>query len=133
MGVDPNLLSTSINCIVAQRLARRLCVHCRVPHEASREELLEADVVAAGDSKTLYGPGGCLQCEGTGYQGRVALYELMPIHGLGRILLEGTTDEIFAAATELGMRSLREDGIRQALVGVTSLDEVRRVTGERLG
>lgn len=67
-------------------------------------------------------------CYTTSYAGRVALYELMPIHGLGRILLDGSTDEIFDAAVAAG---LREDGARLSLAGVTRLEEVRRITGDR--
>jgi type II secretory ATPase GspE/PulE/Tfp pilus assembly ATPase PilB-like protein len=131
LGVDPDLLAGSINCIVSQRLARRLCQHCREAYEPTPEQVLEMNLVQVGETRALYRSRGCLQCGGTGYSGRVALYELMPIHGLGRILLEGSTDEIFDAAVGAGMRTLREDGIRLSLQGVTSLDEVRRVTGDR--
>jgi len=89
------------------------------------------NLVTAGESPTLYRSTGCLQCGGTGYTGRVALYELMPIHGLGRVLIQGSTDEIFDAAVAAGMRTLREDGVRQALAGVTTVEEVRRITGDR--
>ena len=81
--------------------------------------------------KPLYRAVGCLQCGSTGYSGRVALYEVMPVHGLGRVLLHGSTDEIFDAAVGAGMRTLREDGVRLSLAGVTTLEEVRRVTGDR--
>ncbi len=130
LGVDPQLLPSAINCIVAQRLARRLCTYCREPYRASPDEVLEAGVVQAVEKPTLYRAAGCLQCDETGYRGRVALYEVMPMHGLGRLLVEGSSEEIAAAAIEQGMRTLREDGIRQTLAGVTSLDEVRRVTGD---
>ena len=79
---------------------------------------------------TLHRGAGCLQCSGTGYQGRVAMYEVMPIHGLGHVIVKGSSEEIFEAARELGMRTLREDGLRLALAGITSVDEVRRVTGD---
>jgi type IV pilus assembly protein PilB len=131
LGVDPDLLAGSINAIVSQRLARRLCQHCREPYEPTGEQILAMDLVQVGAAPVLYHPRGCLQCGGTGYSGRVALYELMPIHGLGRVLLDGSTDEIFEAAVASGMRTLREDGVRLSLQGVTSLDEVRRVTGDR--
>jgi type IV pilus assembly protein PilB len=130
LGVEPQLLPSAINCIVAQRLARRLCVYCRQPYTASPEEVQEVDVVSTVDAPTLYRATGCLQCDETGYRGRVALYEVMPMHGLGRLIVEGSSEEIAAAAVELGMRTLREDGIRHALAGVTSLDEVRRVAGD---
>ncbi|HUZ82240.1 MAG TPA: GspE/PulE family protein [Gaiellaceae bacterium] len=129
MGVEPSLLATAINCIVAQRLARRLCEHCRLPHEPSVEERA---LLGVGAGAVLYRAGGCSRCGGTGYRGRVALYEVMPIRGRIRRLVEASTEEIFAAAVEEGMTTLRSDGIRLCVAGVSSLDEIRRVTGDRL-
>ncbi len=131
LGVDPDLLAGSINCIVSQRLARRVCQHCREPYEPSQEQIMEMNVISTGSSPTLYRAAGCLQCGQTGYAGRVALYELMPVHGLGRVLLDGSTDEVFEAAVAAGMRTLREDGVRLSLAGVTTFAEVRRITGDR--
>ncbi len=131
LGVDPDLLAGSINCIVSQRLARRLCPHCREAYEPTQEQVISMNLISAGSTPTLYHAKGCLQCSSTGYSGRVALYELMPVHGLGRVLLEGSTDEIFEAAVAAGMRTLREDGVRNSLAGVTTLEEVRRITGDR--
>jgi type IV pilus assembly protein PilB len=131
MGVEANLLATSINCIVAQRLARRLCLECREAYVAGSQELSELGLPDAGERVTLYRPTGCVQCAETGYRGRVALYEVMPIQGKVRRLMGGSTEEIFAAAVEQGMKTLRDDGIRQCLAGVTSLEEIRRVTGDR--
>ena len=131
LGVDPDLLAGSINCIVSQRLARRVCAHCREPYEPSEEQQNAMALISTGSNPTLYRAAGCIQCGHTGYAGRVALYELMPVHGLGRVLLDGSTDEIFDAAVAAGMRTLREDGVRQSLAGVTTLEEVRRITGDR--
>ena len=132
LGVDPDLLAGSINCIVSQRLARRICMHCREAYEPTAEELERGGLVALGATPpTLHRGTGCLQCGGSGHAGRVAMYELMPVHGLGRVLLDGSTDEIFDAAVAAGMRTLREDGVRQSLAGVTTLEEVRRITGDR--
>jgi type II secretory ATPase GspE/PulE/Tfp pilus assembly ATPase PilB-like protein len=131
LGVDPDLLASSINCIVSQRLARRLCMHCREAYEPNQEQIISMNIVSGAANPTLYRAVGCLQCGSTGYSGRVALYELMPVHGLGRVLIEGSTDEIFEQAVSLGMRTLREDGVRQSLAGVTTLEEVRRITGDR--
>ena len=75
---------------------------------------------------------GCGRCGDTGFRGRVALYEVMPVAGEIRRLIEGSTDEIFEAAVRGGMTTLRQDGLRLCLEGVSSLDEIRRVTGERL-
>ena len=133
MGVEPSLLATSINCIVAQRLARRLCTHCREPYWPEEHELAELGLERPSDDTWLYRPVGCVHCSGTGFTGRVALYEVMTVQGrLRRLLESGSTDEIFAEAVAQGMMTLRQDGIRLALEGVSSLDEVRRVTGDRL-
>ena len=74
---------------------------------------------------------GCGRCGGTGYLGRVALYEVMPVTAEIRKLVDGSTDEIHAAAVAAGMTTLHQDGVRLCLEGVSSLEEIRRVTGER--
>ena len=133
MGVDQSLIATSINCIVAQRLARKLCVHCREPYIPT-----QAEKIADGlngilhEDEVLYRPRGCAECADMGYVGRVALYEVMPISGKIRHLIEASTEEIFAAAVNGGMMTLREDGIRLCRAGVSSLEEIHRVTGDRL-
>jgi type IV pilus assembly protein PilB len=133
MGVEPSLLATSINCIVAQRLARKLCTDCRQPYWPTADELAELKIEPARKDTLLYRPVGCVRCSGTGYAGRVALYEVMSVDGRLRSLIEaGTTEEIFAEAVAQDMTTLRQDGIRLALAGVSSLDEIRRVTGDRL-
>ncbi len=129
MGVEPNLLATSINCIVAQRLARRVCLDCRQPYDPTGEEAHELAAIGEGQ---VYKAVGCSRCANTGFRGRVALYEVMPFKGKLRALVDGSTDQIFAAAVEQGMRTLREDGLRQSLAGVTTFEEVRRVTGDKL-
>ena len=133
MGVDQSLIATSINCIVAQRLARKLCVHCReayVPTQA--EKIADGLNGVLQDGEVLYRPRGCAECADIGYSGRVALYEVMPISGKIRHLIEASTEEIFAAAVGGGMITLREDGIRLCRAGVSSLEEIHRVTGDRL-
>jgi type IV pilus assembly protein PilB len=133
MGVDQSLIATSINCIVAQRLARKLCVHCReayVPTQA--EKIADGLNGVLQEGEALYRPRGCAECADTGYSGRVALYEVMPISGKIRHLIEASTEEIFAAAVGAGMTTLREDGIRLCRAGVSSLEEIHRVTGDRL-
>jgi type IV pilus assembly protein PilB len=133
MGVDQSLIATSINCIVAQRLARRLCVHCRegyVPTDA--EQIADGLKGVLYPGEVLYRARGCAECADTGYNGRVALYEVMPISGKIRHLIEASTEEIFAAAVDAGMITLREDGIRLCRAGISSLEEIHRVTGDRL-
>jgi type IV pilus assembly protein PilB len=129
MGVEASLLATAINCIVAQRLARRLCLDCR---EAYAPSHAEREALALDGAAHLYRARGCVRCSGTGYKGRVALYEVMPIQGRIRRLVEASTEEIFAAAVEAGMKTLRQDGTRLCVAGISSLDEIRRVTGDRL-
>ena len=131
MGVDGSMLAGSLNAVVAQRLARRLCVNCRREYAANAEELGVADQTMS-DDVLLYAAVGCAKCHGTGYVGRVALREVMPVHGEVRALIESSAEEIFAAAVRQGMTTLRDDGMRLALTGVSSVDEIRRVTGIRL-
>ncbi len=131
MGVDTSLLASSLNAVVAQRLARRLCVHCRREYTADTEELGVAKATVAREVP-LYAAVGCAKCQGTGYAGRVALREVMGVHGEVRALVERSADEIFAAAVRQGMTTLRDDGMRLALAGISSVEEIRRVTGIRL-
>jgi type IV pilus assembly protein PilB len=133
MDIDPALLATSVNCIVAQRLARRLCAHCREAYAADEIELRAIGFpVGEQQPPSLYRATGCLQCTGTGYRGRVAVYEVLPVEGKIRTLIEASTEEIYAAAIEQGMTTLRQDGLRLCLDGVTSVEEIRRIVGDRL-
>jgi type II secretory ATPase GspE/PulE/Tfp pilus assembly ATPase PilB-like protein len=131
MGVDPGLLAGSLNAVVAQRLARRLCVHCREPYGTSAEIAgIESETISG--AVTLFRAVGCAKCQGTGFMGRVALREVMPVQGEVRALVERSADEIFAAAVRQGMTTMRDDGMRLALAGISSVEEIRRVTGLRL-
>ena len=132
MGVDTSLLASSLNAVVAQRLARRLCLHCRQDYTADTEELGLTGPAASEDQVVLYRAVGCPKCQGTGYAGRVALREVMPVQGEVRALVESSAEEIFAAAVRQGMTTLRDDGMRLALAGASSVEEIRRVTGIRL-
>lgn len=132
MGVDPTLIASTLNCVVAQRLARRLCLECRQPYAATADQLGPTRRMADQNELTLYSAVGCAKCQGTGYAGRVALREVMPVQGEVRALVERSTEEIFAAAVRYGMTTLRDDGIRIALAGVSSVEEIGRVTGIRL-
>ncbi len=132
MGVDSGLLAPSINCIIAQRLARRLCLNCREPHSPDADERRQFGLEEHGDDLQLFRGRGCEECLQTGFQGRVALYEAMSVEGKIRRLIDASTEEIFQAAVEQGMTTLRDAGISLCLEGVTSLEEVRRVVGDRL-
>jgi type IV pilus assembly protein PilB len=132
MGVDPGLLAPSLNCIIAQRLARRLCMKCREAYEPTDLDRQRFNLDRFGNVQQLYRPGGCEACLETGYEGRVALYEAMSVEGEIRRLIDAPTEEIFAAAVQQGMTTLRDSGIHLALAGITSPSEVHRVTGDRM-
>jgi type IV pilus assembly protein PilB len=129
MGIEPYLVSAGVECVVAQRLVRRLC-ECRVPVKLSKATLTGNHFdVTRGFS--AYDPGSCVRCGGTGFRGRIGLYELMMITDAQRrlILDKASADELRACARREGMRTLREDGLEKVKRGVTSLGEVLRVLG----
>jgi type IV pilus assembly protein PilB len=130
MGIEPFLVASGLECIVAQRLARRLCDDCKRP-----TQVRPADVGVNGGTPdepfAAYEPVGCMHCHGTGYRGRVGLYEILQMNEQIRatILAKGSADEITAAAVAAGMHRLRDDGIEKVRQGVTSVPEVLRVLG----
>ncbi len=130
MGVEDYLLSATINAIMAQRLVRRLCPHC-VHHEPIPQELFQRlDLGRFGaQDQTLPRPGGCALC-GNGYHGRLCLTEIVPMtEELGRLMLRRAgTAELGEAARHAGMRTMFEDGLEKVASGLTTLDEVVRVT-----
>jgi len=130
MGVEPGLLATSLNVVVGQRLARRLCMSCREPYAAPAEELSALGREFA--HVELYRAKGCVECSNTGYSGRVALYEVMAIDGKLRRLMDASTEEIFSTAVAEGMTTMRDEGVRLCFEGISSFDEIRRVTGDRV-
>ena len=129
MGIEPFLVTSSVECVVAQRLVRRLC-ECKQPVKVSKAMLAENGFVV-GRGITAYGPGACVRCAQTGYKGRTGLYEVMPMTDpLRRLILAGAShDDIRAEAREQGMRTLREDGLEKIREGVTSIPEVLRILG----
>jgi type IV pilus assembly protein PilB len=132
MGVEPGLLASSVNCVVAQRLARRLCTDCRESYWPTDDELHQLGLIERKGEVFLHRPKGCGRCGNAGFRGRVALYEVMPMTGEIRRLLEAATDEIHETAVRGGMTTLFQDGVRLCLEGVSSLEEIHRVAGERL-
>ena len=133
MGVEPFLVGSAIVCVVAQRLARQLCDNCSESYEPSEEELA-ASGWEPGDAP-VGGPArfrravGCQACSRTGYRGRMALHELLPItEEIERAVIAGlSVDQIARLGVEQGMVPLRHDGLRKAALGLTSLEEVLRV------
>ena len=129
MGIEPFLVSSSTNLIMAQRLVRRICKHCKRRVEISAERLEE---LGLNPDAEVYEGAGCPECNETGYKGRQGLYEVMPISpNIREIILDrGTTTEIRQAAIDEGMLTLRQDGLRNIEKGVTTIEEVLRETAD---
>ncbi len=125
MGVENYLVSSTLIGVMAQRLVRRVCTHCKVEDFKNKEIALEFNI-----SNTLYRGEGCEHCSYTGYLGRIAIFELLIINDEIRemIMEKATTRELRQKAIELGMRTLREDGLEKVKQGITTIDEVLRVT-----
>ncbi len=130
MGIEPFLVSSAVDCIVAQRLVRMLCTHCKRTHKVS--ELVLAEHGLAGVEP--YEPVGCSRCSATGYRGRLGLYEVMsvsePIRAL--ILERASVDAMISVAMGEGMRRLRDDGLQKVREGLTSIAEIERMTNSLL-
>ena len=131
MGIEPFLVGSALECVLAQRLARRLCGKCKQAYVPTRESLAELQVPLPADvpAPTLYRPGGCSACSQTGYKGRIALHEVMAVtEDVERLAVErASAIAIGRTAREQGMTTLREDGLAKAWGGHTSLAEVLRV------
>jgi type IV pilus assembly protein PilB len=131
MGIPPFLVSSSLQLILAQRLGRRVCRDCKEPYEATEESLVPYGHVPQGlGTINFYKGKGCQTCNFTGMKGRVAIYEVMPITTEIRdlILRNATTNEILDAACSQGMKTLRQNALQKVIDGVTTLEEVLRVT-----
>ncbi len=133
MGVKPYAIASSVSLIIAQRLARRLCGNCKEPVDIPTEALLkegftQADIAAG---MTIYHAKGCSQCNG-GYKGRLGIYQVMPCtETIGRIMMEGgNAMQIAAQAKAEGVTDLRQSGLKKVKDGLTSLEEINRVTVE---
>jgi general secretion pathway protein E len=135
MGVEDYLITSTVNGIVAQRLVRRLCSHCREPYTVLPEmveELRLRRYLPEGEEARLFHAGGCEQCGGSGYFGRLSLCEvLLMTDGIrGLVMQHANASLIQHKALEEGMESMYQDGLRKAVEGLTTLEEVIRVTEE---
>jgi type IV pilus assembly protein PilB len=131
MGVEPFLTASAVDCVIAQRLARRLCEGCKEPVEMERgvlEALRFPFERWPGGDHAFYKPVGCEQCGGVGYRGRMGVYEMMVVNGEVRDLIVGraSAGEISRVAENAGMLRLKEDGLIKAAQGVTTVKEVLR-------
>src|SRR5690554_1963986 len=131
MGIEPFLVTASLNVIVAQRLARRICADCKEVYDVPRETLVEMEVPEEWLDRPVYHGKGCTSCGDTGYRGRVALYEVLGMNdSIKDYILQGySTAELKAEAIRLGMNTLRRAGILKMLEGVTTPEEVIRNSG----
>ena len=131
MGIEPFLVSSSVLAVLAQRLVRTICPECKEEYLPSKEEIKDIGLPEEGRFKFYKGKG-CPKCVETGYRGRIGIYELMVIDEKVRNLItaKAPTGEIKKAAQAQGMITLKEDGIRKAMKGLTTVEEVLRVTQE---
>jgi type IV pilus assembly protein PilB len=131
MGIEPFLVGSALDCVVAQRLARRLCERCKKPAEYSREYLagLRMGVNEDDELPEIFAPVGCGSCSKTGYRGRMAIHEVMTVtEEIERLAVaRASSAELARVAREQGMLTLREDAWEKAKLGLTSVDEILRV------
>ncbi len=134
MGVAPFNVASSVILITAQRLGRRLCPQCKKPEDIPPEALLQAGFTQEDldGSWTPYGPVGCDHCKGSGYKGRVGVYQVMPITDEMRqvIMRNGNALDIAEQAQKEGVRDLRQSGLLKVKTGMTSLEEIEAITNE---
>jgi general secretion pathway protein E len=134
MGVEDYLLTSTVNGVLAQRLVRTLCTACREPYAPLPEviEELALNRFAGGDRVQLYRPAGCAKCAGTGYIGRTTIMEVMPLSdGIrSQIMRHAVSGDLRKLAVKEGMQTIYENGLRKAVSGMTTIDEVLRVTTE---
>src|SRR5689334_23589146 len=134
MGVEPFLVGSAVTGVLAQRLARKLCTHCCEMYQPSVEDMLRArvspDVAAAADGMAFYRRRGCPRCNQTGYKGRIGVYQLLQMtEDLATLAAsKAPREEIERAALATGMRTLWDDGLAKVAAGLTSIEELARVT-----
>jgi type IV pilus assembly protein PilB len=130
MGIEPFLVSSAVDCIIAQRLVRLLCKHCKRQQQLSDGVLAEHGLDGAQPFEAV----GCSRCGGSGYRGRVGVYEVMPVSEQIRALIleRASVDVMVSIAIAEGMRRLRDDGLDKVREGLTSIAEVERMTNSLL-
>ena len=129
MGVEPFLVSSAVDCVLAQRLARKLCPDCKEEWKPKREVLIDAGYRADNLPEVVFRPVGCKKCGGTGYRGRLGVHEVLIMsEEISRLCVENATaEEIKQVAIDQGMMTLRQDGLEKVRAGQTSIEEIVRV------
>jgi type IV pilus assembly protein PilB len=130
LGIEPYLVGATLCGVLAQRLVRKLCQHCKEPYDASANEKRQIERFATGQVQTLHRPRGCARCRNLGFSGRIGIYELLIPNDqlIDRISQGAALNEIREAARAEGMKTLRHDGMEKIKAGITTLEEVYRVT-----
>ena len=134
MGIEPYLVCSSVIGIMAQRLVRIICPNCKTPYKPSEDELELLGTQLKCDGRNLYHGAGCSNCIDTGYMGREGIFELMTIDDEIResIMANASSNKIKQIAIKKGMFTLRQDGLRKALAGNTTIKEVLRVAQDAI-
>jgi type IV pilus assembly protein PilB len=134
MGVDPFLTGAAVSAVLAQRLARKLCTHCCEAYQPTKEELLESRVssvvAAASDGTVFYRKKGCPRCGQTGYKGRIGVFQFLAMSEALEELAaaKASREELERQAIAEGMKTLWDDGLAKVVAGLTSIEELARVT-----
>ena len=134
MGVEPFLTGAAVSAVLAQRLARKLCTHCCEMYTPNTDELVKArvspEVAAASDGMVFYRKKGCPRCNQSGYKGRIGIYQLLTMSEQLETLAvtKASREEIERAAIGEGMRTLWDDGLAKVAAGLTSIEELARVS-----
>jgi type IV pilus assembly protein PilB len=132
MGVEPFLITSTVHCVVAQRLIRKICSECKKPYEASHELIQDLGLASGSQPQILYKGEGCSNCSSTGYRGRLAIHELLPLNEEFKkgVIQKKSTADLKMIARKAGMQTLRECGIQKVLKGMTTVEELLRVAHE---
>jgi general secretion pathway protein E len=135
LGVQAYLIASTLRCVVAQRLVRKLCTHCRESYEAPQDliaQLKQGGTVPGEAPLRLWRASGCSYCGGSGYSGRAAIFELLSVDDdMRRLIKPGVSAEVISqAARRAGMASMMVDGLAKCRDGLTSVEELGRVTSE---
>jgi general secretion pathway protein E len=132
MGIEPFLLSSSLLAVLSQRLVRKLCPDCKIPHSPSEQECVVLGIKStAASDHNLHSPKGCATCNQTGYRGRTGIHELLVVdEGIRELIHTGHGEQAIEKYIRQNTPSIRDDGCGKVLLGITSLEEVLRVTKE---
>jgi type IV pilus assembly protein PilB len=130
IGIEPYLIAASLNAVLAQRLVRKICVNCKTPEPTLRESVAQYLQKHGANIGQVYKGVGCDRCRHTGYSGRLGIYEMLELDDALRDVVTSNPSlmDLRRAAKAQGMRNLREDGLQKVAAGMTTVEEIARVT-----